>query len=253
MALQKPEPEGEVVVGDAVRGPPGAYPRILGDRHDPFDQAQLLQVGQHLGNPSFTADRVDDLRVSVFADRNRAEHLLREAAHGALGGEDQLALGTQQRAWGTGEPAQVVLDVGAGVPPGQVQRHPAADTPHPGAIRRGELGQHERRLVRAERVHREPEVEPAVQRRALFGDGVHRADRRAAEQHAELGAGPDLVPHRPQGLLDGGLGRPEFGELVHDRQQGLALRGAGDGGQGVRPPGEGLVGQVATAEVEVRR
>ncbi len=146
-----PEIEGEEVVSDAVDPAPAAGG--VGHRHDPVDEPQLDEPVQGAGRLS--PDMIPDLVVLRAARGDGMQHRRRVLTVFHLGCQHELSLGEQRRPRPAGQSPQVVGDVRVLVPPGQVQRYSADQPVHEGSVGRGELGQHQGGLVRAERMQRQ--------------------------------------------------------------------------------------------------
>jgi hypothetical protein len=131
------------------------------------------------------------------------------------------------------------------IPPGQIKGYAAEYAPDQGAIGGRELAQHQRRLVRRERVQRQREVDTPVQRRALLLNCLHRTHGRSAQQDSQLRPLAGTIPEGAQYTRQLRGDPQQFGKLVEHQQQALIGGGRREALQRVVPVHEGPCGEVA--------
>ena len=179
-----------------------------------------------------------DLVVACPPGRDRAQHQLAEVTEVSLRGEHQLTLVEQAATGRASQSEQVGAHRSPLVPPAQIERDPADDSPDERLIGRGEARKQLGRLVWLERMNQQRDVEATVERGALLLHRVHRAHRRAAQQDAQLRLLAGAVPEGAQDAWELRACANQLRELVDHQQQPLALCGGGERLERVVPVGE---------------
>lgn len=127
-----------------------------------------------------------------------------------LGSHHEQPFSQQWRTRAAGQFKQVLGNRGALIPPGEIQRRAARDPVHPCPVRGGQVWQHQGRLVRAELMQQQRQVEPAVQRRPVLAHFIDRPDRRTGEDDPQLGV---LVNGIEKSTKNPGQGRRRSDQL----------------------------------------
>lgn len=182
----------------------------------PFKQAKLEES---LERPArFGSNGSLDLTMFRASSGDRPKHLLRKATHFAFRRKDKLALAEKSATRRANEASQVLPERLLLVPPGEIERYSPANSPDKGSIGGRKTCQQLRRLVRAEGVEKQEQVEATVEGRPLLLDRGHRCHGRAAQKDPQSGVLARPVPEGAKPSREIWRNRDELWEFIEHEQ-----------------------------------